>query len=112
MKKWIALFVAALLCLSLLPVAFAADEDPAHAEGYTETGDGWTSAVTWMKNGDLNIFGKLISRQILMKARSILSSLCATGRTPRMPPMKRENGLWLWRSRAMSAMCLISAAAP
>ena len=59
MKKWIALFVAALLCLSLLPVAFAEDEDPAHAEGYTETGDGWTSVVTWMKNGDLNIFGKL-----------------------------------------------------
>ena len=59
MKKWIAFFVAALLCLSLLPVAFAADEDPAHAEGYTETGDGWTSVVTWMKNGDLNIFGKL-----------------------------------------------------
>ncbi len=59
MKKWIALFVAALLCMSLVPFAFAADEDPAHAEGYTETGDGWTSVVTWMKNGDLSIFGKL-----------------------------------------------------
>ena len=49
MKKIIALLLAAVLCVSLIPFAFAADDDPAHAEGYTETGDGWTSVVTWMK---------------------------------------------------------------
>ena len=59
MKRMIALFLAAILCLSLAAGAFAVDDDPAHAEGYTESGDGWTSVVTWMKNGDLNIFGKL-----------------------------------------------------
>lgn len=59
MKKLLALFLAAVFCVTLIPFAFAADDDPSHAEGYTETGEGWTSVVTWMKNGDLNIFGKL-----------------------------------------------------
>ncbi len=59
MKRMMTVILAFLLCLSLLPAAFAADEDPTHAEGYTEEGDGWKSVVTWMKNGDLNIFGKL-----------------------------------------------------
>ena len=59
MRKWIAIILAVMICLSLVPFALAAEEDPTHTEGYTETGDGWTSVVTWMKNGDLNIFGKL-----------------------------------------------------
>ena len=59
MKKLTALLLALLLCLSLVPAVFASDDDPAHAEGYTESGEGWTSVVTWVKNGDLNIFGKL-----------------------------------------------------
>ena len=59
MKRMLTVILACLLCLSLLPTAFAADDDATHAEGYTEEGDGWKSVVTWMKNGDLNIFGKL-----------------------------------------------------
>ena len=59
MKKLFAVILAAVLCLGLVPFAVAEEEDPAHVQGYTETGDGWTSVVTWMKNGNLNIFGKL-----------------------------------------------------
>lgn len=57
MKKLIALLM--ILALGLLSCAFAEAADPTIEEGYTETGDGWTSVVTWMKNGELNIFGKL-----------------------------------------------------
>ena len=57
MKKLLALLLIALLALS--GMALAEEADPTHEQGYTETGDGWTSVVTWMKNGDLNIFGKL-----------------------------------------------------
>lgn len=59
MKKLIAMLLAAILCLSLAAMAFAEEADPTIEEGYTTEGDGWTSVVTWMKNGDLNIFGKL-----------------------------------------------------
>ena len=34
------------------------EADPAIQEGYTEEGEGFTSVVTWCKNGDLNIYGK------------------------------------------------------
>ena len=57
MKRVFAVLLACLLALSVC--AFAEEKDPAHEQGYTETGDGWTSTVTWMKNGELNIFGKL-----------------------------------------------------
>ena len=39
MKKILALLLAAVLCMSIVPFAFAADDDPAHTEGYTDTGD-------------------------------------------------------------------------
>ena len=56
-KLWITLLlVAAILCGSC--AAFA-EADETTAEGYTEAGEGYTSVVTWMKNGELNIFGKL-----------------------------------------------------
>ena len=57
MKKiWISIaLVIAILCASC--AAFA-EADETTAEGYTETGEGYTSVVTWLKNGDLNIFGK------------------------------------------------------
>jgi len=57
MKKLLALLLIVLLALS--GMALAEEADPTHEQGYTESGDGWTSVVTWMKNGDLNIFGKL-----------------------------------------------------
>lgn len=57
MKRLLALLLTALLTVS--PNVYAAEADPAHKEGYTETGEGWRSVVTWMKNGDLNIFSKL-----------------------------------------------------
>ena len=40
MKRMLTVILAFLLCLSLLPAVFAADEDPTHAEGYTEEGEG------------------------------------------------------------------------
>lgn len=58
MKKRILLAAAALM-LGLCSPVLAEEPDPAVIEeGYTETGDGYTSVVTWMKNGELNIFGK------------------------------------------------------
>ncbi len=61
MKKLLSLLLALMLCLSLLPAALADGEetDETTVEGYTESGEGWTSVVTWLKNGELNIFGKL-----------------------------------------------------
>ena len=59
MKKLVAVLLAVVLCLSLAAMASAEEADPTIEEGYTVEGDGWTSVVTWMKNGDLNIFGKL-----------------------------------------------------
>ena len=59
MKKLLALFLALALCLGILPMAFAEEEkDPTIEEGYTVEGDGFTSVVSWCKNGDLNIYGK------------------------------------------------------
>ena len=56
-RKLLALLLSALLlCFSCTAYAEA---DDATAEGYAETGEGYTSVVTWMKNGELNIFGKL-----------------------------------------------------
>ena len=55
-KKFLA-FVLALMILCASCTAFA-EADETTAEGYTEAGEGYTSVVTWMKNGDLNIFGK------------------------------------------------------
>ncbi len=52
------LFLSVSLTTAALSVQ-AEEKDPAIEEGYTEEGDGYTSVVTWMKNGDLNIFGKL-----------------------------------------------------
>lgn len=59
MKKWIALFLTAVMCLSIFPVAFAEEAaDPTVAEGYTVEGEGFTSVVSWCKNGESNIYGK------------------------------------------------------
>lgn len=57
MKRVIALLLVCLLALTAC--AFAEATDPTHEQGYTENGDGWTSVITWMKNGEWNIFGKL-----------------------------------------------------
>ena len=59
MKKLIAVLLSLAVCLIPTAMAFAEEADPTIEEGYTTEGDGWTSVVTWMKNGDLNIFGKL-----------------------------------------------------
>ena len=67
MKKCI-LGLSTVLLVSL-PVLTAHAEETATApasgeadvtieEGYTEEGDGFTSVVSWCKNGDLNIYGK------------------------------------------------------
>lgn len=58
MKKLLSLIVALILCLNVLPLAFADDADPMIEQGYTVEGEGWTSVVSWCKNGDLNIYGK------------------------------------------------------
>ncbi len=39
-------------------VPAAGEADVTIEEGYTEEGDGFTSVVSWCKNGDLNIYGK------------------------------------------------------
>lgn len=57
MKRSFIAFVLALALLCTSAVAFA-EADGTTADGYTEAGEGYTSVVTWMKNGDLNIFGK------------------------------------------------------
>ena len=59
MKRFFALLLALLLCLSVLPAALADDTaaDPTIEEGYTVEGEGYTSVVSWCKNGDLNIYG-------------------------------------------------------
>ena len=57
MKKLFTLMLALVLCLSLIASAFAEEADPALEEGYTVEGDGYTSVVSWCKNGDLNIYG-------------------------------------------------------
>ena len=56
MKRIIALLLASLL---LMGCAFAEEADPTTEQGYVVAGEGWTSTVTWLKNGELNIFGKL-----------------------------------------------------
>lgn len=59
MKNLICVLLALLLCLSVLPAAFAESGDnDANAEGYTVEGEGWTSVVSWCQNGDMNIYGK------------------------------------------------------
>ena len=55
MKRMIAMLLAAVLCLSLAAMAIAEEGDPTIEEGYTTEGDGWTSVVSWCKNGELNI---------------------------------------------------------
>lgn len=54
-------WAAILLTAGLTAAAFsvhAEGADPAIEEGYTEEGEGYTSVVTWTKNGDMNIYGK------------------------------------------------------
>ena len=59
MKKVLVLILTLALCMSCLPMAFAEEAaDPTIEEGYTEAGDGFTSVVSWCKNGELNIYGK------------------------------------------------------
>ncbi|MBP5167751.1 MAG: alpha/beta fold hydrolase [Oscillospiraceae bacterium] len=59
MKKMIAVLLTLALCLSIIPMAFAEEAaDPTVEEGYTVEGEGFTSVVSWCKNGDLNIYGK------------------------------------------------------
>ena len=59
MKRFFALLLALVFCLSVLPAALADDTaaDPTIEEGYTVEGEGYTSVVSWCKNGDLNIYG-------------------------------------------------------
>ena len=59
MKKRFAMLM--ILALTLACCAYAeeaAEPDPVLEEGYTVEGEGWTSVVSWCKNGDLNIFGR------------------------------------------------------
>ncbi len=59
MKKLMVVMLAMIMCLSCLPVANAEEAaDPTVEEGYTVEGEGFTSVVSWCKNGDLNIYGK------------------------------------------------------
>ena len=58
MKKLLAVLLVALLCMSILPMTFADEADPTIEEGYTVEGEGFTSVVSWCKNGELNIYGK------------------------------------------------------
>jgi len=44
--------------LMLCGLALAEAADPALQEGYTVEGEGFTSVVSWCKNGELNIFGR------------------------------------------------------
>ena len=58
--------LSAALLVSICAISVLAEEASAEAaeadmtieEGYTEEGDGFTSVVSWCKNGDLNIYGK------------------------------------------------------
>ena len=59
LKKVSVFVLTIVLCLSILPMAFAEEAtDPTIEEGYTEAGEGYTSVVSWCKNGEMNIFGK------------------------------------------------------
>ena len=59
MKKLLAMLLILVMCQSILPIAFAEEAaDPTVEEGYTVEGEGFTSVVSWCKNGDLNIYGK------------------------------------------------------
>ena len=59
MKKLLAMLLMLVMCQSVLPIAFAEEAaDPTVEEGYTVEGEGFTSVVSWCKNGDLNIYGK------------------------------------------------------
>ena len=58
MKKLIAVFLTFVMCLYLAAGAFAEGDNPALEEGYTETGDGWISKVSWCMNGDERIYGE------------------------------------------------------
>ena len=59
MKKLLAMLLILVMCQSVLPIAFAEEAaDPTVEEGYTVEGEGFTSVVSWCKNGDLNIYGK------------------------------------------------------
>ena len=58
MKKLIAVLMTLVMCLGMAAGAFAADAaDPTLEEGYTVEGEGYTSIVSWCKNGELNIYG-------------------------------------------------------
>lgn len=57
LKKFAAILVLTVGILTASCTVFA-EADENIEEGYTETGEGYTSVVTWLKNGDLNIFGK------------------------------------------------------
>jgi len=63
MRRMAVLLAAAAAALALSLSAGAAEteaetEDPTLAEGYTESGDGWTSVVAWADNDGQAIFGK------------------------------------------------------
>ena len=59
MKKLLAMVLAITMSLSILPMAFAEEEkDPTIEEGYTVENEGYTSVVSWCKNGESNIYGK------------------------------------------------------
>ena len=59
MKKLLAMLLMLVMCQSILPIAYAEEAaDPTVEEGYTVEGEGFTSVVSWCKNGDLNIYGK------------------------------------------------------
>ena len=63
-KSVIGMSAAILVSVCTVPVfaeeasAEVGEADVTIEEGYTEEGDGWTSVVSWCKNGDLNIYGK------------------------------------------------------
>lgn len=56
MKKLFAIWMILALGLSLCAVAEEAN--PTIEEGYAVEGDGWTSVVSWCRNGELDIFGR------------------------------------------------------
>lgn len=57
-KAFLAMVLVLVVMLTGVLPAMAEGADPATEEGYTATGEGWTSVVSWCAREDMKIYGK------------------------------------------------------
>lgn len=102
MKRLLVMFMSLLLIFSFT-LAFAEEDDPTIKEGYTIEADGWTSVVTWCKNGDLNIYGVFYYPEGFDESKIYPTVIMSHGLGSRAAMVERAQ----WPQAALAEGCVV-----